>query len=139
MGKNIEVKMSFFDQVAKSCSKGYGEWIHFLFKHNRAHIKLLFPDFDKGYFEPINSYVMLASWQALWGWCLEFFDSKGIYILIKTCNNPEGKYSYWYGKINYGKNVRNTEHDRTNTRQEAQKASAKKAFSILEQQIKDKS
>ena len=64
--------------------------------------------------------------KSLWGWLLDFFDSKEIYIMI----NQEVGFWWWDICDKYDKIIDNGKAD---TRSEAQQSSTLKAFEILHQ------
>lgn len=62
-----------------------------------------------------------------WGVYLEFFDSEGVYISMKSENNNRFVWDIWTEKL--------YEEHEEETRQQAQAEAVKKAFEILDERL----
>ena len=62
--------MRFFNQIAKSCPKGFEEWDKFIYLQNAD--GLLPMEFDLINWDELE-------WPSLWGWIIEFAVEKGVW------------------------------------------------------------
>jgi len=93
---------------------------------------------DNGVTEDFEFHI--ERWHSLsfmfqWGVYLEFFDSVGIHVTVEYCVNEN--MLEWIYNILFDEYMDWRHSDYKQTRQEAQQEAIKKAFEILETQLKD--